>query len=121
MKFPSFEEFAELVRSSARWKRNERIDPDTQLLRDLKVNRKTRTDLLISIERHYGIEFPAEIYRTIQDIRSIRCEDANESPVIQALFALSKPEAPTWTVGRLYRDVLKEMSKRPPLKVVSNE
>jgi hypothetical protein len=51
MKFPSFEELAELVRVSARLKRNERIDPDTQLWRDLKLNEKQGIELLSAIER----------------------------------------------------------------------
>lgn len=46
MKYPSFEEFAELVRASARLKQGERIDPDTHLLGDLNVGGRHGIDLL---------------------------------------------------------------------------
>jgi hypothetical protein len=111
MKFPSFEELAELVRVSARLKRDQRLDPDTQLLRDLRVNGKTGIDLLIAIEQHYGIRLSPEIHKALQEFGSVQCKDADEPPVIQSLFASSGAEDHPWTVGKLYRIVLEELSE----------
>ncbi|WP_348263656.1 hypothetical protein P8935_03635 [Telmatobacter sp. DSM 110680] len=116
MKFPSFEELAEVVRVSARLKLNQRIDPDTQLLRDLKLNDKTGVNVLSAIERHYEIRLSPEIHNHIQNIESIQCKDADEHPVIQSLFAPSTREEHPWTVGLLYRTVLEQLSKLPTVQ-----
>jgi acyl carrier protein len=121
MKYPSFEELAELVRTAARLKQGQRIDPGTQLLRDLKVNTKTGVELLIAIERRYGIRFPPEIHDHIEEIASIQCKDADEPPVIQSLLGSSRPEGHPWTVGRLYRAVLEELSRVPQSQVTPRE
>jgi hypothetical protein len=121
MKYPSFEELAELVRTSTRLKHGQRIDPDTQLLRDLKVNEKTGVELLIAIERRYEIRLSPEIHNQIQDIASIQCKDADESPVIQTLLGSSRPEDHPWTVGRLYRAVLEELSGVPQSQLAPRE
>jgi hypothetical protein len=101
--------------------RNQRIDPDTQLWRDLKLNEKQGIDLLIAIERHYGIRLSPEIHNHIQNIGSIQCKDTDESPVIQSLFASSTLEDHPWTVGRLYRVVLEQLSQSPPLQFLGRE
>jgi hypothetical protein len=121
MQFPSFEELAELVRVSARLKRNQRIDPDTQLLRDLEVNEKQGIDLLTAIERHYEIHLSPEIHNYIDNLGSIQCKDTVESPVIQSLFASSTLEDHQWTVGRLYRAVLEQLSKSPTMQFLGRK
>ena len=121
MKFPSFEELAELVRVSARLKRNQRIDPDTQLLRDLKLNEKTGIDVLTAIEEHYEIRLSPEIHNHIQNVGSFECKDTDEFPVIQSLLVSAKPDEYPWTVGRLYKVVLEQLSKSPTLQFIGSK
>ena len=106
MKYPSFEDLAEVVRESARLKRDKRIDPDTQVSGDLGITGKHGTDLLKSIERFYGIEFTAESYDRRENERASPAEDPDESPVIHSLLGKSAFEEHPLTVGQLYRIVL---------------
>jgi acyl carrier protein len=107
-RFPSFEGLAELVRTSLHVKRSERIDPDTQLLRDLKVDGKRALELLGAIEVHFGIQLSPEIHTRFQEIGSIQAK--NESPVVQSLFAGSRQDDNPLTVGRLYKAVLEQLN-----------
>jgi acyl carrier protein len=109
MKFPSFEELAELVRTSAQLKRSERIDPDSQLRRDLKVHGRHAADLLNAIESHFGIQFPAAIRNDLREAATVRCPD--ESPVVESLFASLRQDETPWTVGRLYKAVLEQLNR----------
>lgn|GEM_PF-5975273 len=115
MRSPSFEELAELIRASARLKRDERIDPDTQFLRNLSIAGRHGVDLLKAIERHYGIEFSAEIYDRVQSDPVSEFEDADESSVVQTLFGKSIQSDRFFTVGQLYRSTLQELSKLPEM------
>jgi hypothetical protein len=112
MKYPSFEDLAEVVRNSVRLKRDARIDPDTQFVRDLGIHERHGIDLLKAIEMHYGIEFTAESYHRMQNECSFHSKDTGESPVIQPLFGTSYLDGPSFTAGQLYGTVLRELSKR---------
>ena len=113
MRCPSFEDLAQVVRDSARLKRDKRIDPDTQFLRDLSITGKHGIELLSAVERHYGIEFEPELYERMETGELIRSGGTDESPVIQTLFGSSVPTSPSITVGQLYKAVLQGMSKLP--------
>jgi hypothetical protein len=109
MKYPSFEDLAEVVRESARLKREKRIDPDSRVSHDLGITGTHGADLLKSIERFYGIEFTAESYDRMKNERPLPPEDPDESPVIQSLFGKSAFAPHPLTVGQLYRIVLQEL------------
>jgi len=47
MRFPSFEQLAEVIRDSAQLRRDKRIDPDTQVFRDLD-----RLERMVLLELH---------------------------------------------------------------------
>ena len=117
MNFPSFEELAELIRTSARLGRKQRIDPDTQLLHDLKLNEKQVISVGIAIEQHFGIRLSAEVADQLQDMYAFQSENSDKGPVIQALFAPAESVDHPWTVGWLYRAVLEELSKLPKVVV----
>lgn len=110
MKFPSFEEFAEVVRSCARLKRDTRIDPETQFERDLGMTADDGTELLEDLETHYGIEFTADSF----DLKEAEClfhsEGPDVFPVVQTIFGNSRTEVRPLTAGQLCRAVLKELS-----------
>src|ERR1700739_1184796 len=116
MRSPSFEELAELIRASARLKRDERIDPDTQFLRNLSIAGRHGVDLLKAIERHYGIEFSTEIHDRVQSDRVGGSEDPDESSVVQTLFGNSTQTDKSFTVGQLYRAMLLELSQLPEIQ-----
>ena len=113
MRCPSFEDLAQVIRDSARLKRDKRIDPDTQLLRDLSISGKHGIELLSAVERHYGIEFEAELYERMETEAQIRSGGSDESPVIQTLLGSSIPASPSITVGQLYKAVVQGMSELP--------
>ncbi len=112
MKYPSFEEFVAVVRSSVRLKRVERIDPDTQFVRDFGITERHGIDLLKAIEIHYGIEFSTDSYERMHS-ECLLHSDTDESPLIQPLFGTSVSEGRSFTVGQVYKAVLQELSKRP--------
>lgn len=114
MKVPSFEDLAEVVRDSARLKQDERIDPDTQFLRDLNITGKHGLEPLKAVERHYGIGFKPELYEQTQTEGLIRSEDTDESPVIQSLLGSSAPTGHPFTVGQLYKAALQGLSRLHP-------
>jgi hypothetical protein len=120
VKYPSFEDLAEVIRDSVRLKRVERIDPDTQFVRDLVITERLGIDLLKAIEMHYGIEFAAESYDRMQSECSFHSKETGESPVIQPLFGSSFSEGPSLTVGQLYGTVLRELSRRPEMSQKSS-
>lgn len=118
MNFPSFEEFAELVRTSAGFAPKQRIDPDTQLLRDLRLNEKKAISVGTAIEQRFGIRLSPEIHKHLQDVGSFQYQDSDKDPVIQPLFGSAKSAAHSWTAGWLYRAILEEISQLPPQAVV---
>jgi hypothetical protein len=61
VKFPSFEDLAKVIRDSARLKMDKRIDPDTQVLRDLNISGTDGARLLKAIEDHHQIRLTSEI------------------------------------------------------------
>ncbi len=107
--FPSFEEFAEVVRSYAGLKRDRHIGPETLLERDLNLTADDGTELLEDLELHYGIELTADSF----DLKENEClfSSANPEvfPVVQTLFGSSRTEVRPLTVGQLCRAVLKEL------------
>jgi hypothetical protein len=113
MRFPSFEDLAQVVRDSARLKRDERIDPDSQFLRDLGITGKHWIELLKAVEGHYGIEFKPELYERLQTEELARSEDSDESPLIQSLFGSSAFTGHSFTVGQLYKAVLPALQQHP--------
>jgi hypothetical protein len=113
VKFPSLEDLAKVIRDSGRLKRDKRIDPDTQVCRDLGISGNDGAKLLNAIEGHYQIGFKPELYDRIESARSIHGEDRDESPVIQSLFGGSFSEQPPFTVGQLYKVVLQELRALP--------
>jgi len=52
---------AELIRTSARLGRKQRIDPDTQLSRDLKLNNNGSTEFELQMNGVFGIRLSPEI------------------------------------------------------------
>jgi hypothetical protein len=52
---------AELIRTSARLGRKQRIDPDTQLSRDLKLNNNGSTVFELQMNGVFGIRLSPEI------------------------------------------------------------
>ncbi len=113
MKFPSFEDLANVIRDSARLKRELRIDPDTKVCRDLGISGSDGAKLLKAIEGHYGIEFKSEPYDRIESDCSILREDRDDSPVIQTPLGGSFSEENPFTVGQLYRVLLQELGALP--------
>jgi hypothetical protein len=114
VKFPSFEDLARLIRDSARLKRDERIDPDTQVCRDLGISGNDGANLLKAIEVHYQIGFTSDLYDRIERDRSILRKDCDE-PMIQSLFGGALSAEHPLTVGQLYRNVLQELSALPDI------
>ncbi len=113
MKFPSFEDLARVIRDSARLKGDKRIDPDTQVCRNLGISGNGVPTLLKAIEDQYRIAFTSELYDRIErDCSNLR-EDRDESPVIQSLLGGSLLEEHPFTVGQLYRVVLQELRALP--------
>ena len=108
MKYPSFEDLAKAIRDSARLKRDQRIDPDTQFCRDLGISGQDGVNLFKAIEGRYEILFSSDLYNRIESSRSILRDDPDESPVIQSLFRERFDDDP-FTVGQLYRIVLQEL------------
>ena len=103
MKLPAFENLAAVVRDLAGLNREERIDPDIQVLRDLRIVGKRSVALLKAIECHYGIEFRPELYDQVQNERTIRSEDQDEGPVIQSLLGNSMQVTRSLTVASFTR------------------
>ena len=106
MKFPSFEDLAKVIRDSARLEKARRIDPDTQVWRDLNISGTDGARLLKAIEDHYQMRFTSEIY---DRIKSSPHESRDESPVIQTLLGGSISEQLPITIGQLYRVILQEL------------
>jgi hypothetical protein len=125
MKYPSFEDLVNVVRDSLRLKRVERIDPDTQFVRDLRITETHRIDLLKKIEVHYGIEFTVDFYDRMPSeslfhakkfhAKKFHAKNADEPPIIQTLFGASRSEVGSFTVGQLYKAVLRELNRRPEM------
>ena len=116
MRFPSFEDLAQVVRASVRLKRDARIDPDTQFLRDLGITGKHGIDLLKVVESHYGITFESELYERVETEGLIQSEGTDESPVIQPLLRCSRPTGHWITVGRVYKAAIQELSELPDMR-----
>jgi len=106
VKSPSFEDLAKVIRDSARLEKDKRIDPDTQVWRDLGISGTDGARLLKAIENHYPMRFTSEIYDRIE--RSAH-ESRDESPVIQSLLGGSISEELPITIGQLYRVILQEL------------
>lgn len=111
MKYPSFEEFVEVVRQCARLKRDQRIDPEMQFERDLGMTLDDGTELLEDLERHYGIEFGADSFDLKENECLFHSDDPDAYPVVQTIFADSRTEVRPLTAGQLCRAVLKELSE----------
>jgi hypothetical protein len=97
MRFPSFEQLAEVIRDSAQLRRDKRIDPDTQVFRDLNISGKDGADLLKAIGGHHGCEFASEFCDRLErmvllelhklpDIQEQTDRQANASVVDPALM-----------------------------------
>jgi hypothetical protein len=106
VKFPSFEDLAKVIRDSARLGKDKRIDPDTQVWRDLDISGTDGVRLLKAIEDHYLMRFTSETYDRIE---SSPRESRDESPVIQSLLGGSISEELPITIGQLYRVILQEL------------
>ena len=113
MKYPSFEDLARVTRDSARLKRDTRIDPDTQICRDLGLSGNIGIKVLKAIESHYKIALKAELFDRIETCRSIMQENRDEIPVIQSLLGRPIPEEAPITLGQLYKLVLQELHAMP--------
>jgi hypothetical protein len=111
MEYPSFEDLAEVVRRWARLKRDRRIDPGTEFERDLAISVHDETDLLNETERHYGIKFTAESFDLKPNEYLFHSSSPDTSPLIQTIFEKTGPVVRTFTVGQLYRAVLRELSR----------
>ena len=111
MRFPSFEELAELVRTAARLTRNERVDPDSELHRDLKLDGRRAIEVLNAIEGHFGIHLSPEIHHQFENIPSGLSKGSDSSPVLQSLMGTAIREDHPWTVGRLYKAALEELNR----------
>jgi len=116
MKFPSFEELAEVIRESARLRRDKRIDPDTEVSRDLEISGKHGPDLLKAIEGHYGLKFASELCDQLENDCLMDREDGEGSPVMEPLLGRRSAERHPVTVGQLYRTVLLELHKLPDIQ-----
>ena len=55
MQYPSFEDLAKVIRDSAQLKKDKRIDPDSQVCRDLGISGDVEFNILKAIESHYQI------------------------------------------------------------------
>jgi hypothetical protein len=106
VKSPSFEDLAKVIHDSARLEKDKRIDPDTQVWRDLGISGTDGARLLKAIENHYQMRFTSEIY---DRIKSSPRESREESPVIQSLLGGSISEELPITIGQLYRVILQEL------------
>lgn len=106
MRFPSFEEVAEVILDSAQLRQDKRIDPHTQVFRDLDISGKGGADLLKAIEGLYGFEFASEFCDRLENDCLIDREYRDESPVMGSFLGKSSAEGHPVTVGQLYRMVL---------------
>jgi hypothetical protein len=112
MRFPSFEDLARVIRDSARLTRDKRIDPDTQVCRDLGIFGNDGVNLLKAIEGHYEMGFTSDLYDRIERGRPI-LRETRDAPVIQSLFGGVSAEEHPLTVGQIYRGVLQELHEVP--------
>jgi hypothetical protein len=108
--FPSFEEFAEVVRNYAGLKRDRHIGPETQFERDLKLTADDGADLLEDLEQHYKIDLTADSFDLKENECLFHSSDPEIYPVVQTLFGSSRTEVRPLTAGQLCRAVLKELS-----------
>jgi hypothetical protein len=106
VKSPSFEDLAKVIRDSVRLEKDKRVDPDTQVLRDLDISGTDGARLLKAIEDHYQMRFTSKIYDRIE---SSPRESRDESPVIQSLLGESISEELPITIGQLYRVILQDL------------
>jgi hypothetical protein len=111
MQYPSFEDLAKVIRDSARLRKDKRIDPDTQVCRDLGISGDVGINILKAIECHYQIGLSADIFERIGC--SIPPNDRDEPPVIQSLLGGPMSEEHPITVGQLYKVVLQELHGIP--------
>ena len=111
MKYPSFEEFAEVVCRCAQLKRDTRIDPETQFERDLGMTANEGGELLKDLEKHYGIEFGADWFDLKKNECLFHSGDPDADPVVQTIFGASRTEVRPLTAGQLCRAVLKELGE----------
>jgi len=112
MEYPSFDQFAEVVRRYAEVKRDTCIYPQTQLQRDLGMNHKRCSALLKTLEIHYGITLLPESFDLKPGERLFDSKEADEDPFIQTVFGTSRTEVRPLTLGQLCRAVLKELSRQ---------
>jgi acyl-[acyl carrier protein]--UDP-N-acetylglucosamine O-acyltransferase len=112
VKYPSFEDLVGVIRDSARLKKNIRIDPDTQICRDLDISGKAGIYVLKAIEGHYGIGFNPEIFDRIESGRQTQ-QDRDETPLIQPLLGSQVREEHPITAGQLYKVILQELRGIP--------
>ena len=111
MKYPSFEEFAEVVCRCAQLKRDTRIDPETRFERDLGMTADDGSRLLKDLEKHYGIEFGADSFELKKNECLFHSGDPDADPVVQTIFGASRTEVRPLTAGQLCRAVLKELGE----------
>jgi hypothetical protein len=111
MKYPSFEEFAEVVRNYTSMKRDRPLYPKTELQRDLALNEDECTALFRRLETFYGITLSPESLDLKKDQPLFHSEDAAEDAYIQTVFGNAASEIRPLTLGQLCRATLKELSR----------
>lgn len=110
MHYPSFEQFAEVIRSYTGLKHNRHIGPETQFQRDLAMTTVECANMLKNIEGHYGIAFSPASF-DLKDNESLFYPDRLEAPpVIQTVFGGSRTVVRPLTAGNLCRAALRELS-----------
>jgi hypothetical protein len=112
MEYPSFDQFAEVVRGYAELKRDTCTYPQTQLQRDLGMNHKRCSALLKTLEIHYGITLSPDSFDRKPDERLFDSKEADEDHFVQTVFVISRTEVRPLTLGQLCRAVLKELSRQ---------
>jgi hypothetical protein len=112
MEYPSFDQFAEVVRRYAELKRDTCINPQTQLQRDLGMNPKRCSAFLKTLEMHYGITLSPDSFDLKADERLFDLKEADEEPFMQTVFGTSRTEVRPLSLGHLCRAVLKELNRQ---------
>jgi len=111
MEYPSFEQFAEVIRGYAALKRNRHLGPETELQRDLGMNEGEGSALLKFLQTHYGVALSPDSFDLKAHQRLFHPKETAEEPSIQTVFGTAQFEVRPLTLGLLCRAVLKEMSK----------
>jgi acyl carrier protein len=110
----SFEEVCQIIRDQAQLDPDERITPETQFERDLGITGDDGSEIIDSVEKHYGIQFTPDSFGLEPNEYLFNSEGIDLIPgFLRILFNKPEPEVRSFTVGELYDAVVKELSKAP--------